>query len=174
MELAIYCWRSWIFLCRERSLASQIFLSRCDSCLEACEIPCNFLSCYIDVLAQLCSNADISPSYVVPDQSGHYLGDAQELPLRCRRHCFPISQSIERWFCTTCVKADYFEDSWNCMAALVPGHNGAGKTTLMKEIAAHRIVGMPPDQKGIPGRVGVLRSTGFSQLQNAGLLQLTV
>lgn len=60
------------------------------------------------------------------------------------------------------------------MAALAPGHNGAGKTTLMKEIAAHRIVGMPPDQKGIPGRVGVLRITGFSQLQNAGLLQLTV
>ena len=26
------------------------------------------------------------------------------------------------------------------------GHNGAGKTTLMKEIAARRIVGMPPDR----------------------------
>lgn len=29
----------------------------------------------------------------------------------------------------------------------VVGHNGAGKTTLMKEIANHRIVGMPPDLK---------------------------
>lgn len=29
----------------------------------------------------------------------------------------------------------------------VVGHNGAGKTTLMKEIAAHRIVGMPQELK---------------------------
>eukprot|EP00933_Yihiella_yeosuensis_P060884 TRINITY_DN63683_c0_g1_i1.p1 TRINITY_DN63683_c0_g1~~TRINITY_DN63683_c0_g1_i1.p1 ORF type:complete len:1428 (+),score=454.93 TRINITY_DN63683_c0_g1_i1:157-4440(+) len=29
----------------------------------------------------------------------------------------------------------------------IVGHNGAGKTTLMKEIAAHRIVGMPQDLK---------------------------
>lgn len=34
----------------------------------------------------------------------------------------------------------------NCRYGVV-GHNGAGKTTLMKEIAAHRIVGMPPDIK---------------------------
>jgi len=34
----------------------------------------------------------------------------------------------------------------NCRYGVV-GHNGAGKTTLMKEIAAHRIVGMPPDLK---------------------------
>ena len=32
-------------LCLERLLALQIFLSRCDTCLEACEIPFNFLSC---------------------------------------------------------------------------------------------------------------------------------
>jgi len=31
----------------------------------------------------------------------------------------------------------------------IVGHNGAGKTTLMKEIAAHRIVGMPQDLKCI-------------------------
>eukprot|EP00437_Effrenium_voratum_P030289 CAMPEP_0181409902 /NCGR_PEP_ID=MMETSP1110-20121109/7063_1 /TAXON_ID=174948 /ORGANISM="Symbiodinium sp., Strain CCMP421" /LENGTH=1412 /DNA_ID=CAMNT_0023532433 /DNA_START=36 /DNA_END=4271 /DNA_ORIENTATION=+ len=34
----------------------------------------------------------------------------------------------------------------NCRYGVV-GHNGAGKTTLMKEIAAHRIVGMPMDLK---------------------------
>ncbi|CAE7922088.1 TEF3 [Symbiodinium sp. KB8] len=34
----------------------------------------------------------------------------------------------------------------NCRYGVV-GHNGAGKTTLMKEIAAHRIVGMPSDLK---------------------------
>ncbi|CAE7397875.1 TEF3, partial [Symbiodinium sp. CCMP2456] len=55
---------------------------------------------------------------------GHHAGDAEELPVWCGRIylLIPVSMNQE-------------------------GHNGAGKTTLMKEIAAHRIVGMPSDLK---------------------------
>ncbi|CAK9104629.1 unnamed protein product [Durusdinium trenchii] len=44
------------------------------------------------------------------------------------------------------LKDTTLEMKKNCRYGVV-GHNGAGKTTLMKEIAAHRIVGMPPDLK---------------------------
>ncbi|CAE7193820.1 TEF3 [Symbiodinium sp. CCMP2592] len=44
------------------------------------------------------------------------------------------------------LKDTTLEMRQNCRYGVV-GHNGAGKTTLMKEIAAHRIVGMPPDLK---------------------------
>ena len=43
------------------------------------------------------------------------------------------------------------------------GHNGAGKTTLMKEIAAHRIVGMPPDR--------IARMLGERPLSSSNILQ---
>jgi hypothetical protein len=41
---------------------------------------------------------------------------------------------------------DYVKEKQALPCSSDTGHNGAGKTTLMKEIAAHRIVGMPPDR----------------------------
>ena len=41
---------------------------------------------------------------------------------------------------------DYVKEKQAFPCSSHTGHNGAGKTTLMKEIAAHRIVGMPPDR----------------------------
>merc|ERR1719253_2285580 len=50
----------------------------------------------------------------------------------------------------------------------VVGHNGAGKTTLMKEIANHRIVGMPKDLKCVhvdDSKLGEMSKSCLSALE---------
>mmetsp|Transcript_23976 Transcript_23976/g.74311 ORF Transcript_23976/g.74311 Transcript_23976/m.74311 type:complete len:1431 (+) Transcript_23976:76-4368(+) len=50
----------------------------------------------------------------------------------------------------------------------VVGQNGAGKTTLMKEIAGHRIVGMPPDLKCVhvdDSKLGLMSKSCLSSLE---------
>lgn len=87
MELAIYCWRSWIFLCRERSLASQIFLSRCDTCLEACEIPCIFFY-FFELLNRCFSTTMQQCRYFTFICSARSI---RTLPWRCARTAATVS-----------------------------------------------------------------------------------
>ena len=59
--------------------------------------------------------------------------------LQCRVHCtFAKAAKVDMDVMQLCI-----EEARGCDGS---GHNGAGKTTLMKEIAAHRIVGMPSDR----------------------------
>merc|ERR1719401_2272305 len=50
----------------------------------------------------------------------------------------------------------------------IVGQNGAGKTTLMKEIANHRIVGMPQDLKCVhvdDSKLGLMSKSCLSSLE---------
>merc|ERR1719335_550470 len=65
------------------------------------------------------------------------------------------------------LKDTVLEMKKNCCYGVV-GQNGAGKTTLMKEIANHRIVGMPKDLKCVhvdDSKLGLMSQSSLSCLE---------
>jgi len=65
------------------------------------------------------------------------------------------------------LKDTVLEMKKNCRYGVV-GQNGAGKTTLMKEIASHRIVGMPQDLKCVhvdDSKLGLMSKSCLSSLE---------
>eukprot|EP00928_Gymnodinium_smaydae_P053482 TRINITY_DN3745_c0_g2_i1.p1 TRINITY_DN3745_c0_g2~~TRINITY_DN3745_c0_g2_i1.p1 ORF type:complete len:1423 (+),score=377.56 TRINITY_DN3745_c0_g2_i1:40-4308(+) len=65
------------------------------------------------------------------------------------------------------LKDTVLEMKKNCRYGVV-GQNGAGKTTLMKEIAGHRIVGMPKDLKCVhvdDSKLGLMSKSSLSCLE---------
>merc|ERR1719454_2467303 len=65
------------------------------------------------------------------------------------------------------LKDTVLEMKKNCRYGVV-GQNGAGKTTLMKEIAGHRIVGMPEHLKCVhvdDSKLGVMSSSSLSVVE---------
>merc|ERR1711937_944962 len=65
------------------------------------------------------------------------------------------------------LKDTVLEMKKNCRYGVV-GANGAGKTTLMKEIAGHRIVGMPQDLKCVhvdDSKLGVMSSSSLNVVE---------
>jgi len=65
------------------------------------------------------------------------------------------------------LKDTVLEMKKNCRYGVV-GQNGAGKTTLMKEIAGHRIVGMPQDLKCVhvdDSKLGLMSKSSLSVLE---------
>merc|ERR1719335_162429 len=65
------------------------------------------------------------------------------------------------------LKDTVLEMKKNCCYGVV-GQNGAGKTTLMKEIAGHRIVGMPEHLKCVhvdDSKLGVMNSSSLSVVE---------
>merc|ERR1719434_28653 len=65
------------------------------------------------------------------------------------------------------LKDTVLEMKKNCCYGVV-GQNGAGKTTLMKEIANHRIVGMPQDLKCVhvdDSKLGEMSKSCLSTLE---------
>merc|ERR1719401_1502010 len=65
------------------------------------------------------------------------------------------------------LKDTVLEMKKNCRYGIV-GQNGAGKTTLMKEIANHRIVGMPKDLKCVhvdDSKLGLMSASCLSSLE---------
>merc|ERR1719199_1076786 len=67
------------------------------------------------------------------------------------------------------LKDTVLEMKQNCRYGVV-GANGAGKTTLMKEIAEHRIVGMPSDLKCVhvdDSKLGNMSKSSLSTIEYA-------
>jgi len=65
------------------------------------------------------------------------------------------------------LKDTLLEMKKNCRYGIV-GANGAGKTTLMKEIAGHRIVGMPQDLKCVhvdDSKLGLMSNSSLSTIE---------
>merc|ERR1719472_333490 len=65
------------------------------------------------------------------------------------------------------LKDTLLEMKKNCRYGVV-GQNGAGKTTLMKEIADHRIVGMPQDLKCVhvdDSKLGLMSKSSLSVME---------
>merc|ERR1719450_1341183 len=65
------------------------------------------------------------------------------------------------------LKDTVLEMKKNCRYGVV-GQNGAGKTTLMKEIAGHRIVGMPQELKCVhvdDSKLAVMSSSSLSVVE---------
>jgi len=65
------------------------------------------------------------------------------------------------------LKDTVLEMKQNCRYGVI-GENGAGKTTLMKEIANHRIVGMPKDLKCVhvdDSKLGVMSGSSLTNVE---------
>merc|ERR1719375_2299717 len=65
------------------------------------------------------------------------------------------------------LKDTVLEMKKNCCYGVV-GQNGAGKTTLMKEIATHRIVGMPQHLKCVhvdDSKLGLMSKSSLSVME---------
>merc|ERR1719353_942818 len=65
------------------------------------------------------------------------------------------------------LKDTILEMKQNCRYGIV-GENGAGKTTLMKEIAGHRIVGMPQELKCVhvdDSKLGLMSASSLSNVE---------
>merc|ERR1719199_1726812 len=65
------------------------------------------------------------------------------------------------------LKDTVLEMKKNCRYGVI-GENGAGKTTLKKEIAGHRIVGMPPELKCVhvdDSKLGLMSGSSLSVVE---------